>query len=135
LRDRITARHRRHGARTGCRTFHSYAFGVLRMAALANRAPAPRLLPAPSRTSSSGRCSPTATRRCGRPALRPALRTQAVRESCAIADAGRRARPRPTSLRELGRPGSARLGGGGKFLHEYQASTALRDPGGYDPAE
>ena len=47
LRDRLTARLARTVREPIARTFHSYAFGVLRMAAVADGLPAPRLLSGP----------------------------------------------------------------------------------------
>jgi superfamily I DNA/RNA helicase/RecB family exonuclease len=137
LRDRVTARLGGTVREPIARTLHSYAFGVLRMAAVRNGLPAPRLLAGPEqdvvlRTLVAG----SAPERW--PAeLRPALATRAFAgelrdllmraverglDGPALADLGRR----------HGRPDWVAAG---DLLREYQDVTVLQDPGGYDPAE
>ena len=137
LRDRITARLGGTVREPVARTFHSYAFGVLRMAAIANRAPVPRLLAGAEQDVIIRALLADGDASLWPPALRPALRTQAFAEE--LRDLLMRAVERghdPISLRELGqahdRPDWVAAA---QFLHEYQGVTALRDPGGYDPAE
>src|SRR5215831_1523252 len=66
LRDRVTARLGGTVREPVARTFHSYAFGVLRLAALAERLPAPRLLAGPEQDVILRELS-AAIRRGGRP--------------------------------------------------------------------
>ncbi len=114
LRDRVTARLGRTVREPVARTLHSYAFGVLRLANLAQGLPAPRLLSGPEqdvilRELVAGR-DPS-----GWPAeLRPALRTRAFAGE--LRDLLMRAVERGLDgpgLAALGRrPRPARLGGG-----------------------
>ena len=137
LRDRVTARLGGTVREPIARTLHSYAFGVLRMAAVRSELPTPRLLSGAEqdvvlRTLVAG----SAPERW--PAeLRPALATRAFAgelrdllmraverglDGPALADLGRR----------HGRPDWVAAG---DLLREYQDVTVLQDPGGYDPAE
>jgi superfamily I DNA/RNA helicase/RecB family exonuclease len=140
LRDRLTARLGRTAREPLARTFHSYAFGVLRMAAVADGLPAPRLLSGPEQDvivreliagDAAERTSPW-------PAdLAPALSTR-----------GFAGELRDLLLRAVERgldgPALSALGrrmhrsdwvAAGTFLTEYQNVTALSRPGAYDPAE
>ncbi len=140
LRDRLTARLGRTAREPLARTFHSYAFGVLRMSAVADGLPAPRLLTGPEqdvivRDLIAG---DIAERRSPWPAeLAPALSTR-----------GFAGELRDLLLRAIERgldgPGLSALGrqlnradwvAAGTFLSEYQDVTALSRPGAYDPAE
>ena len=110
LRDRVTARLGRTVREPVARTLHSYAFGVLRLANLAQGLPAPRLLSGPEqdvilRELLAGRdpASWPAELRPG--AAHPGVRRRAARP----ADARGRARPRrrrrwPRSAVRSGRP-------------------------------
>jgi superfamily I DNA/RNA helicase len=137
LRDRVTARLGGTVREPIARTLHSYAFGVLRMAAVRNGLPAPRLLAGPEqdvvlRTLVAG----SAPERW--PAeLRPALATRAFAGE--LRDLLMRAVERGLdgpALTELGRRhGRPDWMAAGDLLREYQDVTVLQDPGGYDPAE
>ncbi|PZS20837.1 MAG: ATP-dependent helicase [Pseudonocardiales bacterium] len=137
LRDRVTARLDRTLREPVARTLHSYAFGVLRMAAVANGLPAPRLL--------AGAEQDVILRQlvAGNPAdrwpvaLQPALQAQAFAGE--LRDLLMRAVERGLdgpALAALGRArGRPDWVAAGQFLREYQDVTALGNPGGYDPAE
>ena len=140
LRDRVTARLGRTVREPIARTFHSYAFGVLRMAAVARGAAAaaaavrPRAGPRPARAA---RRRP-GTRQPPWPAeLRPALRTRGF--AAELRDLLLRAVERGLTGAAAGRTRSAGsasgLGRGRTFLQQYQDVTALARPGAYDPAE
>ena len=140
LRDRLTARLGRTAREPLARTFHSYAFGILRMAAVAEGLPAPRLLSGPEQDvivreliagDAAEDTSPWP------PDLAPALGTR-----------GFAGELRDLLLRAVERgldgPGLSALGrqlrrsdwvAAGTFLTEYQNVTALSRPGAYDPAE
>jgi superfamily I DNA/RNA helicase/RecB family exonuclease len=136
LRDRVTARLGGTVREPVARTFHSYAFGVLRLAAVAERLPAPRLLAGPEqdiilRELVSGDASRWPA------ALRPALGTRAFAGE--LRDLLLRA-----VERGLDGPGLAALGrergrddwvAAGGFLQEYLDVTSLARPGAWDPAE
>ncbi len=136
MRERVTGRLNTTVREPIARTVHSYAFGVLRMAAFANRHPTPRLLAAAEQDvvirdllMHSGIEWPTA--------LRPALRTDGF--ATQLRDLLMRAIERgldARQLHELGvRRGRPDWVAAAAFLREYQAVTVLRDPSGYDPAE
>ena len=137
LRDRVTARLGRTVREPVARTLHSYAFGVLRMANVAQGLPAPRLLSGPEqdvilRELLAGRDParwPTE--------IRPALRTLAF--SGELRDLLMRAVERGldgAALEQLGRArGRADWVAAGEFLTEYHQVYAMKDPGAYDPAE
>jgi superfamily I DNA/RNA helicase/RecB family exonuclease len=137
LRDRVTARLGGTVREPIARTLHSYAFGVLRMAAVRNELPAPRLLSGAEqdvilRTLVAG-SSPERW-----PAeLRPALATRAFAGE--LRDLLMRAVERGLdgpALSEFGRRHHrADWVAAGELLREYQDVTVLQDPGGYDPAE
>ncbi|PZS37055.1 MAG: ATP-dependent helicase [Pseudonocardiales bacterium] len=137
LRDRVTARLDRTVREPVARTLHSYAFGVLRMAAVADALPAPRLLSGPEQDVMLRQLV------AGNPAdhwpvaLRPALLTRAFAGE--LRDLLMRAVERGLdgpALADLGRArGRDDWVAAGNFLAEYQNVTALGSPGGYDPAE
>ncbi|HSY14706.1 MAG TPA: ATP-dependent DNA helicase [Jatrophihabitantaceae bacterium] len=137
LRDRVTARLDRTVREPVARTLHSYAFGVLRMAAVARELPAPRLLAGPEQDVVLRQLIAGSSPERWPVALRPALRTRAF--AAELRDLLMRAVERgldgPT-LARIGRSrGRADWVAAGEFLHEYQDVTALGSPGGYDPAE
>jgi superfamily I DNA/RNA helicase/RecB family exonuclease len=137
LRDRVTARLGRTVREPVARTLHSYAFGVLRMAAVANELPAPRLLSGPEQDVILRQLV------AGNPAdrwpaaLQPALQTRAFASE--LRDLLMRAVERGLDGPALAALGRARnradWAAAGEFLAEYQNVTALGSPGGYDPAE
>ena len=140
LRDRLTARLGRTAREPLARTFHSYAFGVLRMAAVADGLPAPRLLTGPEQDvivrdliagDSAERRSPWPSE------LTPALATRGFAGE--LRDLLLRAIERGLdgpALAEHGRRlKRADWVAAGAFLTEYQDVTALSRPGAYDPAE
>ncbi|MGX6602336.1 UvrD-helicase domain-containing protein [Micromonosporaceae bacterium Da 78-11] len=152
LRDRIEARIAGDPGRIVheplVRTFHAYAFGLLRRAAAERGEPSPRLLTGPEqdliiRELLAVVGDPDATDEIGWPeALRPALPTRAFAQQ--LRDLMQRAAERgigPVQLARLGEqlglddwPAAAR------FLREYVAVLALRDvttrgSTAYDPAE
>ncbi|MDQ6850738.1 MAG: ATP-dependent helicase [Actinomycetota bacterium] len=137
LRDRITARLGRTVREPVARTLHSYAFGVLRMAHLAQRQPAPRLLSGPEQDVIMREL--VAGHRADRwpTELRPALRTRAF--SGELRDLLTRAVERgldgPTLTALGGRRGRSDWVAAGAFLTEYQQVISLPTPGGFDPAE
>ncbi|MDT4936777.1 MAG: hypothetical protein QOG80_448 [Pseudonocardiales bacterium] len=137
LRDRVAIR--LGGTRRDpiARTLHSYAFGVLRMAAVHNGASSPRLLSGPEQDvlirqlvieSPAGRWPAS---------VRPALGTRAFAGE--LRDLLMRAVERglsAESLAELGRRrGREDWVAAATFLREYQDVTVLKDPNAYDPAE
>jgi superfamily I DNA/RNA helicase/RecB family exonuclease len=140
LRDRLTARLGRTSREPLARTFHSYAFGVLRLAAVAGGLPAPRLLTGPEqdvivRDLIAG---DAAENRSPWPSeLAPALATRGFAGE--LRDLLLRAVERGLDgprLSALGRRyDRADWVAAGTFLTEYQNVTALSRPGAYDPAE
>ena len=140
LRDRLTTRLGRTVREPIARTFHSYAFGILRMAAVADGLPAPRLLSGPEQDLmlrelvagdlASGR-SPWPA------ALAPALTTRAFAGE--LRDLLMRAIERGLSGADLAALGRNRgrddWVAAGAMLTQYQDVTALGRPGAYDPAE
>ncbi|MFN2518199.1 MAG: ATP-dependent helicase [Jatrophihabitantaceae bacterium] len=137
LRDRVTARLDRTLREPVARTLHSYAFGVLRMAAVANQLPAPRLLAGPEQDVILRQLVAGSPADRWPAALRPALHTRAFAGE--LRDLLMRAVERGLdgpALAALGRArGRADWVAAGQFLGEYQDVTALANPGGYDPAE
>jgi superfamily I DNA/RNA helicase/RecB family exonuclease len=140
LRDRITARLGGTVREPVARTFHSYAFGVLRMAAVADGRPAPRLLSGAEqdvvlRELLEGDLEAGTSQW---PAdIAPALRTRAFAGE--LRDLLLRA-----VERGLDGPGLAALGRrrgrpdwatAGRFLQQYANVTSLARPGAWDPAE
>ncbi|WP_238488951.1 ATP-dependent helicase [Actinoplanes flavus] len=152
LRDRIEARIADQPGRIVheplVRTFHAYAFGLLRRAAAERGEPSPRLLTGPEqdliiRELLAAVADPEATGDIGWPeALRPALPTRAFAQQ--LRDLMQRAAERGVGPVELARLGE-RLGrddwpAAARFLREYVAVLALRDvttrgSAAYDPAE
>jgi len=146
LRERIEARVAGPGERRVVheplvRTFHAYAFGLLRRAAADRGEPSPRLLTGPEQDLVIRELLAEAEEKWP-PGLRPALPTRAFAQQ--LRDLLQRAVERgvtPAYLAELGErlsrpdwPAAAR------FLREYVAVLALRDATtrgtvGYDPAE
>ena len=137
LRDRVAARLDRTIREPIARTLHSYAFGVLRMAAVRNGEPAPRLLAAAEQDVIIRELLAEADPLQWPAGLRPALHTAGF--AAELRDLLMRA-----AERGLDGPALARLGdrhdrpdwvAAGRFLAEYHGVTVLRDPGGFDPPE
>jgi superfamily I DNA/RNA helicase/RecB family exonuclease len=140
LRDRVTARLGGTVREPIARTFHSYAFGVLRLAAATSGLPVPRLLAGPEqdvivRELILGDLERGVTRWPAE--LRPALPTHAF--AAELRDLLLRA-----VERGLDGPALATLGrahrlpawvAAGEFLQEYLDVTSLARPGAWDPAE
>ncbi len=137
LRDRVTARLGRTLREPVARTLHSYAFGVLRMAAVAEQLPTPRLLSAPEQDVILRQLVAGNPAERWPAALRPALPTRAFAGE--LRDLLMRAVERGLDGPALAALGRARQRSdwvaAGEFLAEYQDVTALGSPGGYDPAE
>jgi superfamily I DNA/RNA helicase/RecB family exonuclease len=137
LRDRVTARLGRTLREPVARTLHSYAFGVLRMAAVAGQLPTPRLLSAPEQDVILRQLVAGNPPERWPAALRPALPTRAFAGE--LRDLLMRAVERGLDGPALIALGRARHRSdwvaAGEFLAEYQDVTALGSPGGYDPAE
>jgi superfamily I DNA/RNA helicase/RecB family exonuclease len=136
LRDRVTARLGRTVREPIARTLHSYAFGVLRMANVAQGLTAPRLLSGPEQDVTVRELLEEAAARWP-VELRPALRTRAFASE--LRDLMMRAVERGLDGPALVRLGRARKRhdwvAAGEFLTEYQGVTSLGRPGAYDPAE
>jgi superfamily I DNA/RNA helicase/RecB family exonuclease len=152
LRDRIEARIADDPGRIVheplVRTFHAYAFGLLRRAAAERGEPSPRLLTGPEqdliiRELLAVVADPDAQDTIGWPeGLRPALPTRAFAQQ--LRDLMQRAAERGIGPIELARLGED-LGrddwpAAARFLREYVAVLALRDvttrgSAAYDPAE
>ncbi|MCU1659868.1 MAG: UvrD/REP helicase [Pseudonocardiales bacterium] len=136
LRDRVTARLDRTIREPLARTLHSYAFGVLRMAAVADKQPAPRLLSGPEQDVILRELLAGSAERWPA-ALRPALGTRAFAGE--LRDLLMRAVERGLDGPALSALGHAKARpdwvAAGAFLTEYQDVTVLQNPGGYDPAE
>ncbi len=136
LRDRVTARLGGTISEPVARTIHSYAFGVLRMANVAQQLPAPRLLSGAEQDVTIRELLQHATQRW--PAhLRPALHTHAFAGE--LRDLLMRAVERGLDGHALAALGQARGRpdwiAAGEFLDEYHGVTTLGRPGAYDPAE
>lgn len=141
LRERVTEQLATTTREPLARTFHSYAFGVLRQAARANGEPPPRLLSGPEQdlvirellrghAAGAGRVDWPAS-------LRPALLTRGFAEE--LRDLLLRAVERGIGPRELAAYGT-RLdrpdwAAAAAFLREYLEVTALSGSTAYDPAE
>jgi superfamily I DNA/RNA helicase/RecB family exonuclease len=137
LRDRVTARLGRTVREPIARTLHSYAFGVLRLANLAQGLPAPRLLAGPEQDVILRELVAGSDPKRWPAPLRPALGTRAFAGE--LRDLIMRAVERGLDGRDLaalgrkaGRPDWVSAG---RFLTEYSDVTALARPGAYDPAE
>ncbi|SDJ32704.1 Superfamily I DNA or RNA helicase [Frankineae bacterium MT45] len=140
LRDRITARLGRTVREPIARTFHSYAFGVLRMSALANGLPSPRLLAGPEQDVVLRELIAGDAERGRSPwpqYLQAATGTRAFAGE--LRDLLLRAVERGLDgddLAELGRRKSrADWQAAAEFLQQYQEVTSLSQPGAWDPAE
>ncbi len=140
LRDRVTARLGRTVREPVARTLHSYAFGVLRMAAVTDGLAAPRLLSGPEqdvliRDLIAGDLDQGVDRWPSD--LRPALRTRGFAGE--LRDLLLRAVERGLSGQQLSELGRARRRAdwiaAGQFLVEYHGVLALGRPGAFDPAE
>jgi superfamily I DNA/RNA helicase/RecB family exonuclease len=123
------------------RTFHAYAFGLVRRAAADRGEPSPRLLTGPEQDLVIRELLVEAEEKWP-PGLRPALPTRAFAQQ--LRDLLQRAAERgvgPAHLAELGeRLGRPDWPAAADFLREYVAVLALRDATtrgsvGYDPAE
>ena len=140
LRSRITARLGRATKEPLARTFHSYAFGVLRRESAARGEEAPRLLSGPEqdlvvRDLLAGDLEGGAL---GWPErLRPALATHGFAQE--LRDLLMRAYERgvgPVELDRLGREHDRDdWRAAATFMRQYAGVTALRDAASYDPAE
>jgi len=140
LRDRVTVRLRRTISGPVARTFHSYAFGLLRQSAVLRGEPAPRLLSSSEqdltlRELLAGRL--TDGRDDWPDDLRAAVRTRAFVDE--LADLLMRAVERdiqPETLRTIGhlrgRPDWIAAAG---VLAEYLDVTSLQAPGAFDAPE
>ncbi|MET0713231.1 MAG: UvrD-helicase domain-containing protein, partial [Jiangellaceae bacterium] len=141
LRQRIAARLGRTVREPLARTFHSYAFGLLRREAMLRDEPAPRLLTAAEqdlliRELLRGDVDEFAARSWP-DHLRPALTTRGFAEE--LRDLLMRSVERgvaPAELAALGRRlGRADWCATADFAQQYSAVTALRRPPAYDSAE
>jgi len=140
LRARVTARLGRATKEPLARTFHSYAFGLLRREAALRGEPAPRLLSGPEqdlvvRDLLAGDLEAGAP---GWPErLRAALTTRGFAQE--LRDLVMRAYERgvtATELERLGRrEGRDDWRAAARFMRQYAGVTALRDAAAYDPAE
>ncbi len=140
LRERVTARLGGTVREPIARTFHSYAFGLLRLASVASALPAPRLLSGPEQDVILRELveGDLAAGRSRWPAeLGPALRTRGF--AAELRDLLMRAVERGfdgPALCALGRQrGRAEWVAAGEFLQEYLDVTSLARPGAWDPAE
>ncbi len=152
LRDRIEARIAHDAGRIVheplVRSFHAYAFGLLRRAAAERGEPSPRLLTGPEqdliiRELLAVVADPAATDQVGWPhSLRSALPTRAFAQQ--LRDLMQRAAERgvgPVQLAQLGEQlGRDDWPAAARFLREYVAVLTLRDvttrdSAAYDPAE
>ncbi len=125
------------------RTFHAYAFGLLRRAAVERGEPPPRLLTGPEQDLVIRELLADRARTAWPEALRPALRTRAF--AAQLRDLLLRAAERGVGPERAGRArGGAPAAPTGRprpgFLREYVQVLALRDATGraglaYDPAE
>jgi superfamily I DNA/RNA helicase/RecB family exonuclease len=140
LRERITARLARATKEPLARTFHSYAFGVLRREAALRGEPTPRLLSGPEqdlviRDLLAGDVGAGATAWPTR--LHPALGTRGFAQE--LRDLIMRAYERgltPTDLNRLGHEhGRDDWQAAARFMRQYGEVTALREAAAYDPAE
>ncbi|HEX6934907.1 MAG TPA: ATP-dependent DNA helicase, partial [Actinomycetes bacterium] len=140
LRGRITARLGRATKEPLARTFHSYAFGLLRREAALRGEPAPRLLSGPEqdlvvRDLLAGDLESGAHDWPAR--LRAALPTRGFAQE--LRDLVMRAYERGVTAAELERLGRAEgrddWRAAARFMRQYAGVTALREAATYDPAE
>jgi superfamily I DNA/RNA helicase/RecB family exonuclease len=141
LRERISARLARTVREPLARTFHSYAFGLLRAEAVRAGRPAPRLLTGAEQDLvvrellAGDRAERGAAEWPER--LRPALATRGFADE--LRDLLLRAEERGLSPEQLARLGQREQRpewiAAGRFARQYRQVTALREHGqGYDPA-
>jgi superfamily I DNA/RNA helicase/RecB family exonuclease len=141
LRDRIAARLARTVREPLARTFHSYAFGLLRREAVRGGEPPPRLLAGAEQDLMIRDLLAGDVHEYGARAwperLRPALLTKGF--AAELRDLLMRAVERgvgPDELAALGaREGRDDWVAVARFLDQYRQVTALRQPPAYDPAE
>jgi superfamily I DNA/RNA helicase/RecB family exonuclease len=140
LRERIAARLDRTIREPIARTFHSYAFGLLRADAARRGEPAPRLLSGAEqdlvvRELLRGDVEAGATAWPER--LRPALLTRGFAQE--LRDLVQRAVERGVSPRELSEIGRRHMRddwiAAGRFAQQYEQVSSLREAASYDPAE
>ncbi len=140
LRGRITARLGRATKEPLARTFHSYAFGILRREAAARGEPAPRLLAGPEqdlvvRDLLAGDLEAGAVGWPDR--LHAALGTRGFAQE--LRDLVMRAYERGVTADELDRLGRVQARddwrAAARFMRQYAGVTALQDAASYDPAE
>ena len=140
LRARITGRLGRATKEPLARTFHSYAFGLLRREAALRGEPSPRLLSGPEqdlvvRDLLAGDLAAGA--RDWPERLHPALSTRGFAQE--LRDLMMRAYERGVTAAELDRLGRAQgrddWRAAARFMRQYAGVTALRDAATYDPAE
>jgi superfamily I DNA/RNA helicase/RecB family exonuclease len=140
LRERITARLARATKEPLARTFHSYAFGVLRREAALRGDPSPRLLSGPEqdvviRDLLAGDIADGS--RAWPARLHPALGTRGFAQE--LRDLIMRAYERgltPSDLNRLGREHQRDdWRAAARFMRQYGEVTALREAAAYDPAE
>jgi len=140
LRDRVTARLQRTVSEPVARTFHSYAFGLVRQAAVLRDEPQVRLLSGSERDATlremlAGRLKDGADK--WPVGLREAVRTNAFVDE--LSDLLMRAVERdyePARLADLGRKhGRPDWIEAARVLEEYHGVTALKSPGAYDATE
>ncbi len=140
LRERITARLGRTARQPIARTFHSYAFGLLRGEAARRGDPAPRLLSGPEqdvvvRELLRGDVDAGAASWPAR--LRPALLTRGFAQE--LRDLLQRSVERglsPADLVALGREHERDDWiAAGRFAKQYEQVSVLREAASYDPAE
>lgn len=138
LRDRITARLGRTVREPVARTIHSYAYGVLRLAALRAGSPAPRLLAAAEQDVIVRELLTGPQAAALWPAeLAPALATHGFADQLRdlLAWAVERGLG-PAQLEGLGvRHRRPEWVAAGRFMREYQQVTSLQLPGYFDAAE
>ncbi len=140
LRERVTARLGRATREPVARTFHSYAFGVLRREAALRGDPVPRLLSGPEQDlvvrdlldgDLADRPGAWPTR------LHPALTTRGFVQE--LRDLLMRAYERGLTPRELDALGKAQhrddWRAAARFMRQYGEVTGFRDAAAYDPAE
>ena len=136
VRERVTSRLSVVTREPLARTFHSYAFGLLRREAARRGQPTPRLLTGAEQTVRvrellAGRPTGGPTR-CAPLSRRRASRGSCVTWCCVPTSAG----SLPTTCAASAASTPARSGlPPGEFMAEYAEVTALGDPSAYDPAE
>ncbi|MEO9139605.1 MAG: ATP-dependent DNA helicase, partial [Jatrophihabitans sp.] len=137
MRDRVAARLRRTVREPIARTLHSYAFGVLRIAAVRQGEPTPRLLTATEQDVVIRELLADGDPERWPASLRPALKTFGFADElrALLTRAVERGLDGPALRAQGERRGRPDWVAAGEFLIEYQGVTVFRDPGGFDPAE